>query len=188
VNVFLIVFVVFGMTLAAAWDVRTRKIPNFFTFPMMFLGFTYHGVTNGLSGLGFSAAGVGLGIGVFLIPYLKQGMGAGDAKLMGAAGAFLGPNGVLMAAAISIVFGGIYAIVLLALHHRYCRSLVRRLGIALKTFFLTSQIIMIPPGKDDKQPVLSYALPIALGTMCCLYLEVTGSHIIQNLLGFNFNI
>ena len=188
VDILLILFITFGMTMAALWDVKTRKIPNIFTFPMMLFGFVYHGVTSGLIGLGFSAAGFCVGIFVFFIPYLMGGMGAGDAKLMGAAGAMLGPKGVIVAAVISMVFGGIYAMALLGIHYDFSRSLLRRVGITLKTFFLTSQIILIPSGKDEKQPTLYYGVPIAMGTMCCVYLKITGSHFIQDVLGFQFTI
>jgi prepilin peptidase CpaA len=188
VDVFLIFTLASGMTISALWDVKTGKIPNIFTFPMMLFGFAYHGVTSGLMGLGFSAAGLGVGIFVFFIPYLMGGMGAGDAKLMGAAGAMLGPKGVIIAAVISIVFGGIYAMALLAIHHDFTRSLLRRMGITLKTFLLTTQIILIPSGKDDKQPTLYYGVPIALGIMCYVYLKITGSNFIQDILGFQFTI
>jgi prepilin peptidase CpaA len=188
VDIFLISILAFGMTIAALWDVKTGKIPNIFTFPMMLFGFAYHGVTSGLIGLGFSAGGFCIGIFVFFIPYLMGGMGAGDAKLMGAAGAILGPKGVIIAAVISIVFGGIYAMALLAIHHDFSRSLLRRVGITLKTFLLTSQIILIPSGKDEKKPTLYYGVPIALGAMCYVYLKMTGSNLIQDILGFQFTI
>jgi prepilin peptidase CpaA len=187
-DIFLTFFIVFGMTIAALWDVKTHKIPNIFTIPMMLFGFAYHGVTNGLMGLGFSATGFCVGIFVFFIPYLMGGMGAGDAKLMGAAGAMLGPKGVIIAGAISMVFGGIYAMALLAIHQDFSRSLLRRMGLTLRTFLLTSQIILIPSGKNEKQPTLVYGIPIALGTMCYVYLKITGSHFIQDILGFQFTI
>jgi prepilin peptidase CpaA len=188
VDVFLVFILAFGMTIAALWDVKTRKIPNILTFPMMVLGFAYHGMTSGLSGLGFSAAGLGVGIVIFLIPYVMGGMGAGDAKLMGAAGAVLGAKGVIVAAVISTVFGGIYAMALLAIHHDFSRSLLRRVGISLKTLLLTGQFILIPSGKEEKKPALYYGVPIALGAMCYVYLKITGSHLIQDILGFQFTI
>ena len=187
-DLFLTFIIVLSMSIAAVWDVKRQKIPNVLTFPMMLFGFTYHGVTNGLGGLVFSAGGLCGGILVFLIPYLMGGMGAGDAKLMGAAGAILGPTGVIIAAVISIIIGGIYAVVLLVIHYGYSRSFLGRLWLTLKTFLRTSQIIMIPAGKDEKRPALYYGVPIALGTMCYVYLKITGSEFIQNLLGFQFTI
>jgi len=185
---FLIVLLACAMSIAAIQDLKTRKIPNLLTYPVMLFGLVYHGVLSGLMGIGFSAAGVGVGIGVFLIPYLMGGMGAGDAKLMGAAGAILGAKGVIIAAVMSILIGLVYAMVLLLIHHAYCRSLLHRLWIMLQTFFLTRQFIPIPPGNGEKQPTLSYALPIALGTMCYVFFKATNSHFIQDLLGVQFSI
>jgi len=177
-----------GMTMAAFWDMKTQKIPNLLTFPMMVLGLGYHGIANGVDGICFSAAGICIGICVFLIPYLLGGMGAGDAKLMGAAGALLGAKGVILSALLAIVFGGIYAMALLMIHRDYSRSLLRRLGIMGKTFFLTCNFILIPPAKDEEQPVLCYGVPIALGTLSYWYLKISGSEFIQNVTGVHFRI
>ena len=184
----LIVLLACAMAIAAIWDLRTRKIPNLLTYPVMLFGLGYYGILDGLVGIGFSLAGLILGIGMFLIPYLLGGMGAGDAKLMGAAGAVLGPKGVIIAAVMSILIGLVYAMVLLLIHHDYCRSLFHRVWIMSKTFFLTRQFIPIPPGNDEEQPTLSYALPIALGTMCCVFLKAINNQFIQDLLGVQFSI
>ena len=184
----LIVLLACAMTIAAIRDLKTRKVPNLLTYTVMLFGLVYHGVLSGLIGIGFSAAGLSVGIGLFLIPYLMGGMGAGDAKLMGAAGAILGPKGVIIAAVMSILIGLVYAMVLLSIHHDYCRSLFRRVWIMSKTFFLTRQFIPIPPGNGEEQPTLSYALPIALGTMCYIFLKAINNQFIQDLLGVQFSI
>ena len=187
-DIFLEIPLIVGMSIAALWDLKIQKIPNLITYPMMLIGLGFHGVTSGLNGLGFSAVGLIVGISIFIIPYLLGGMGAGDAKLMGGAGAILGSTGVTIAAVISVLFGFVYAIVLLVIYHEYGRSFLQRAWIMIKTFFLTRQCIPIPAGKDEKQPTLSYALPIALGTLCYVFLKATGSNLIQELLGFQFSI
>jgi len=184
----LIVLLACAMAIAAIRDLKTRKIPNLLTYPVMLFGLVYHGVLSGLMGIGFSVAGLSVGIGLFLIPYILGGMGAGDAKLMGAAGAILGPKGVIIAAVMSILIGLVYAMVLLLIHHDYCRSLLHRLWIMSKTFFLTRQFIPIPPGNGEKQPTLSYALPIALGTMCYVFMKATNNQFIQDSLRVQFSI
>ena len=171
------------MIIAAINDLKAHKIPNLLVFPMMLIGLIYHGILGGLNGIGFSAAGLGVGIGVFLVLYLMGGMGAGDLKLMGAAGAFLGAKGVIIAAFISVLIGLAYAIVLLFIHMDYARSFLRRARIGIKSFFLTRKFISIPPSKDETQPKLSFGIPVALGTMCYLFLKMTGSDFIQDLLG-----
>ena len=187
-DIFLALLLTLGMSAAVLWDLKNRKIPNLINYPMMLTGLAFHSITGGLSGLGFSAVGLIVGTSVFLIPYLLGGMGAGDAKLMGGAGAILGATGVTIAAVISVLFGFVYAIVLLVIYHDYGRSFLKRAWITLKTFLLIRQWIPIPPGKDEKQPILSYALPIALGTLSYVFLKITGSNLIQDLLGFQFSI
>jgi prepilin peptidase CpaA len=107
----------------------------------------YHGIMSGLVGWHSARRAWVSGIGVFLIPYVMGGMGAGDAKLMGAAGAILGPKGVVIAAVMSILIGLGLRDVLLFIHTDYARSFLRRAGITLKTLFLTRQFIPIPPEK-----------------------------------------
>jgi prepilin peptidase CpaA len=188
ISMFLIVPLTAGMSIAAWWDLRTQKIPNLLTYPMMLFGLAYHGLTAGFDGLGFSVAGLLVGTSIFLVPYMLGGMGAGDAKLMGAVGALLGTTAVLVAAVISVLIGLFYAIVLLVIHRAYGAAFIRRSWSTLKTFLFTRQWIYVPPGKEEKQPVLSYALPIAVGTLFTVFLRVSGSNLIQQLLGFQFSI
>lgn len=187
-NIYPLTLLICGMAIAAFKDLRTCKIPNLVTFPMMVAGLAWHCGTNGWNGLGFSAGGLFLGIAIFVIPYIFGGMGAGDVKLLGAAGAILGPKGVVTAAVFSILLGGIYAIVLLIVHYRYTLSLLQRLWATMKSIFLTGQLIFFPPSKDEQQPTLKFGLPIALGTMGYVFLNYSGSRLIQDLLGLQFSI
>ena len=74
----------------AGCDLKTRRIPNFLTLGGVLggLGFQlgYHGLPGLLDGL----AGLGLGFGLLLGPYLLGGLGAGDVKASAALGAWLG--------------------------------------------------------------------------------------------------
>nr|WP_170302231.1 A24 family peptidase [Desulfosarcina widdelii] len=169
-------------------DLRRQKIPNVVTYSMMLFGIIFHIVNAGLAGLIFSIEGMFVGTGIFIIPYLLGGMGAGDAKLMGGVGAILGVTGVIIAAVISILLGLIYAIILLLINWSFGRSFLKRSYTTLKTFLFTKQWVPIPPPKGEKQPVLCYALPIAVGTLYTVYIKFTGSGLIQDLLGFQFVI
>lgn len=184
----LIFFLIFAMGCATLWDLKHQKIPNLITFPLMLFGLSYHTVTAGFSGIGFSFLGLVVGIAIFIIPYILGGMGAGDAKLMGGAGAVLGAKGVFIAGIFSILAGFIYAIILLVLYSKYGISFIKRSATAVKTFFFTRQWIYIPPESDETRPTLCYALPIALGTLTYIYLKATGSTLIQDLLGIRFSL
>ena len=113
----LIVFLSGILIIAVTIDVRVRKIPNLLTFPAMATALAFHSITGGWKGFLFSAEGLALGIALFLIPYIMGGMGAGDAKLMGAIGAIIGPRGVFLASLFTAVAGGIYALIVFFIEH-----------------------------------------------------------------------
>ena len=153
-----------ALLIAAVNDIRFHKIPNWLTFTAIVAGIVYHTAMKGFSGFLFSATGVGVGIAVLIIPYVFRGTGAGDVKLMGSVGGFLGPKGVFLAFLFTSLVGGIYAIVLLALHG-FIKETVKRYGSIIKTFVLTKSFIYIPPSKNENKPKLYYGIAIALGTL-----------------------
>lgn len=147
----------------AAWDLRFHKIPNWLTFPAASLAIVYHTAMNGFGGFLFSLEGIAVGIAILLPFYLLGGMGAGDAKLLGAVGGVLGPKGVFLAFLFTALVGGIYALVLLA-YHGFLKKAFLRYRIMVKTFLLTRNFIYIPAPPGERKPKLWYGLAIALGT------------------------
>src|ERR1700734_26413 len=74
----------------SVFDVKSRRIPNFITFPSILLGLAMHLALGGWKQLLNSlAAGLICGI-VFLVFYIAGGMGAGDVKLIAAVGCIAG--------------------------------------------------------------------------------------------------
>jgi Flp pilus assembly protein protease CpaA len=80
-----------GSSMVAAVDyVRYRRIPNALTFPLLVAGLIWSALFSGISGLG-EAFGACMLLGVpYVLLFLFAGGGAGDAKLMGAIGTWLG--------------------------------------------------------------------------------------------------
>jgi prepilin signal peptidase PulO-like enzyme (type II secretory pathway) len=82
--------VVFGTSLAAAiFDLRSKRIPNALTIPLLVAGLVWATWIGGLSGLGNAAAACFLLALPYVFLFLFAKGGAGDAKLMGAIGAWL---------------------------------------------------------------------------------------------------
>ena len=79
--------------LAAYFDIRWRRIPNWLTLSGIVVGLALNSTLDGWSGLRLSAEGFLLGFAVYLLFYCIRAMGAGDVKLMGAVGAIAGPVG-----------------------------------------------------------------------------------------------
>jgi prepilin peptidase CpaA len=170
----LIIFLGSILVVAAISDLRLNKIPNLLTYPAMIMALTYHGVTNGLDGLIFSAAGLASGVALLIVPYLVGRMGAGDVKLMAAVGGILGARDAFVSFLFICVFGGIYALLVLLIKQKEYRASIRRYAWMLKTFAATGHLTAIPPAEDEKRPKLCYGVAIALGTLCSVFLESSG--------------
>ena len=103
--------VVIGASLVAALgDLKEKRIPNALTFPVLIIGLIWSAWFGGLAGLAEAAGACALLALPYIILFLFFGGGAGDAKLMGAIGAWLGlRQGLTVLACVAIV-GGILAI------------------------------------------------------------------------------
>jgi len=106
----LVITLIMVLVMAVVTDLRSSRIPNWLTFSAMGFALAEHAWLNGMHGVLFSLAGLGVGLGVFFLIYLAGGVGAGDVKLMAAIGAFVGVYAVLSCAWLAMVVGGVYAI------------------------------------------------------------------------------
>src|SRR5262245_24901739 len=97
-------------SLACVSDLRTRRIPNALTFGSAIAAIAVHGVTDGTSGLTTGAGGWLAGVALFFPLFALGGMGAGDVKLLGALGAWLGPRAVFHVALYASMAGGVFAV------------------------------------------------------------------------------
>jgi len=136
---------------AVLTDHRDHRIPNWLTGSMLLVGLGLQFLTAGLSGLAYGLIGVAVGFAVFLFPYMKKAMAAGDVKLMMAVGAFVGAKATLQAAVISVFAGASIGLVLLA-----WRQYQRQASATIDSM-LTMQF--------------PYASAIAIGTAAALMLK-----------------
>lgn len=94
----------------AATDWRSGRIPNWLTLPAMAAGLALNGVVGGVGFL--RALGGMLGaLGIYFL-FFVMGRGAGDAKLMGAVGAFVGWPQVATVMVVVALLGGVAALAL----------------------------------------------------------------------------
>jgi prepilin peptidase CpaA len=156
---------------AAVVDIRFRRIPNLLTFGTALAAFVYFTITAGWHGLVLSAAGWAIGIALFLPMFLLRGMGAGDVKLLGAVGAWLGPMGALYAGLYSVLAGGVLALIVGAVRG-YLRKALSNLW-ALLGFWRTAGIQPLPglTIEDAAGPRLAYGVAIAAGTLAVVWLK-----------------
>lgn len=106
------------LCLALVSDLRSRRIPNRLIVYGLIIGLVGNAWVFGWSGCLFAIGGAAVGLLCLLPFYMTGSMGAGDAKLMAMCGSFLGPVVVAVAAAASLVAGGVIGIALFWHHHR----------------------------------------------------------------------
>jgi prepilin peptidase CpaA len=106
---------------------------------------------------------------LFIVPYAIGGMGAGDVKLMGAIGSFLGAKNVIWACLFSCIFGGLYGIIVL-FWKGSAKAYFKRYWLMLKTLLITGKLFYIPPSSGEKSQKISYGVAIALGTLFFIFL------------------
>jgi prepilin peptidase CpaA len=162
--------VVLLLTAIACWcDLRTRRIPNLVTFGGAAAGLLWGLASHGLSGAANAAGGWLTGIGIFLPFFLLGGMGAGDIKLVGCIGAWLGPRAALWVALYAALAGGVLAIAI-AVATGYFRQSVTNI-VKLLAYW---RIVGVRPLREvtlegGRGPRLPYALPIAIGAVVVIW-------------------
>lgn len=104
------------VTTALVTDVRTLKIPNWLTVSAFAAGLVFHAATQeGWNRLTFALGGFAVGFGIMLLLWLIGGSGAGDVKLMGALGAWIGAKPTL----IVFLFTGVLALAMVGFWFLY---------------------------------------------------------------------
>ncbi|WP_217423278.1 A24 family peptidase [Uliginosibacterium aquaticum] len=159
-------------------DIASRRIPNRVVLAGLIAGLALQLLLPAGGGLFMASAGslgilsAGLGVvigGVLLLPlYAFRVMGAGDVKLMAALGAFLGPLQVSGAVLLSLVAGGVLALVV-ALFTRALPQVMDNLRLML---------LCTVAGRGSGLKIsdlpttgrLPYALAIACGTLAQILL------------------
>jgi len=95
------------VTLCAVTDIWTHRIPNIILWPALTLAIIANGLLAGLPGVLDSAIGLFFGLAILFPLYYVGGTSAGDVKLLGVVGAFLGTKGVMIAGFATVIFGGV---------------------------------------------------------------------------------
>jgi prepilin peptidase CpaA len=150
-------------------DVSRHRIPNALSLGGIVLGIALQTWTSGITGLAAGLGGTVVAGGIFLPFYLLHGMGAGDVKLMGAVGAFLGPHDALLATGLSLAAGGAMAFLILLVRGGLA-PLARRYWATLKCFLITRKLIHPPPARGEVAAMkFPYAAAIGIGTVTAMW-------------------
>ena len=121
----------------AGWtDWRSRRIPNWLTVPGLILGVVVNTYLFRLQGTKQSLLGAALGLGILLPFVLLRSLGAGDWKLVGAIGAFLGPAHLIAVLFAALIVAGVMALVLIVYKGRVRQTMANMAHMVTSIFTL----------------------------------------------------
>lgn len=125
---------------AACFDICTRKIPNWLSLAGIATGLVFNS--------SFKNATLGLltGFALYFPLWLLNARGAGDVKLLAAAGSLIGPYNTLLLAAIAALAGGVLALALVLYKGTFLKTVLNIRDI------LTSLIYLRRPGHTLSSP------------------------------------
>jgi len=149
-----------GLIAASVTDVRQRLVPNWITVGLLFAGLLARLLAAGPAAAAWGLAGAGAGLLLLLLPFSRGWVGGGDAKLLAACGAWLGPLLVLEATLIGAVAGGAISLCCLM---RSPRSTRREILLNLKLTFLSRSAPRVESRPKRLSPPCAPAL--AVGTI-----------------------
>jgi len=127
-------FIAAGLLLAAALytDMRWMAIPNRLTVPFFLSGCIYQFLIDGWSGGIYALGGAAAGFIPLLALHLARGIGAGDVKLFGAVGVWVGAASTMQLMLYAILYAGLFGLILLMIN----RPFAQRMIIGISSLFL----------------------------------------------------
>jgi len=144
-----------GLLFAVVEDLRSRRIPNLLNASIALAGLAIWTVGLGWWGLLLSGSGLIASLAFGFVPFSRGWMGAGDAKLLAAAGAWAGLAAVPMLIVLTTAAGGV---------------------VSLGTVLLADRTARRARGEVNARPraaQVPYALAIAAGAMLTAWMGGT---------------
>ena len=158
------------VSVAALYDLRQRRIPNWLSAAGLLLGFAMNTFLFESAGFWTSLEGAALALVVYVPLFALRAMGAGDAKLMAAVGSITGPMNWIGVMILTALCGGVLA-VLLVLGKGRVRHTLQNLKLILTSWRFHHMPYNLSPELDvgsEKALRLPHAVSILLGTVSFL--------------------
>lgn len=165
-----IIALIFLLTFAIAGDVRRYKISNICTATGLAAGLAINGIMEGFPGLMESMLAAFIPFAALIILFALRIIGAGDIKLLCAAGAIMGVRFILNVIPFSFLSGGIIAIGVMLVRG----NVKKRFGhiIAYVKAVCLSRAIIPYTDFSDKRDGAKFHFSPAIAAGCCIYLLI----------------
>jgi prepilin peptidase CpaA len=156
------------LVVAAVYDYRTRRIPNWLSFSGWLIAPTIYLYLGGFEGLQASFFGFALVLALTFPLFAFGWMGAGDVKLMASVGAYVGFGMALPVLVGILITGGVFAVIMLAYKHSLLSS-ITRIKASFGLSLAVKKPVYIGPEEAASKVILPYAIPILVGTILTLF-------------------
>ncbi|CAN5878349.1 A24 family peptidase [soil metagenome] len=156
------------MVEGAIIDGWKQRVPNWLTYNLAFAGLAYCTWSGGWTGLLFSLQGIAVAMSVLLVLYCVGMMGAGDVKLMGAVGAWIGPELAFGALLCGILVGGVIGSLQILVSKDWRKNLSSLFKISRETFTYLTNPAKLRELAEERKPkikLLPYGVPLTIGSI-----------------------
>ena len=153
----------FALT-AGITDFRSRKIPNWLTYPAIPVAILLHWIIAGPHAALLSLGGAAIGL-VILLPFvLLGGLGGGDWKLVGGLGAFFEPRRLVPVLILTLMINGIMALALILWKKRVGKTArnLGRMAAAIFKLHTPGPELRIDNSESEKVP---FGIAAAIATL-----------------------
>jgi len=115
INIATVQFCVVGLAtlIAGVTDIKSFKVHNWLTFPLIVTGIVFNSFAPGGAGAAYSLVGAAFGFGILFLFFAGGIIGAGDVKLLTGIGAWIGPHDVLVVFIVSGLLTGVYSLAII---------------------------------------------------------------------------
>jgi prepilin peptidase CpaA len=155
------------LLLAAAIDLRSRRLPNWLTLGLILSGLVRASVASGAGGLGHAAAGAFAGAAVPLVLFTLGAIGGGDVKLMAGVGAWVGPADAIAIFVLQCLIG-LVLILCQALMQRRTLVLFRNSAVLAASLAHKGVVACAGDSFGSIDRPLPYAVPVGMATLLVL--------------------
>lgn len=162
-----LVTVLAASLIGAVTDVRTRRIPNWLVLALLIAGLVEHAVLSGWTGVLGDLALAGAVMLAGTVAFSFKLIGGGDVKLLAAAAGTLGYPAGITFVLLTLVCGGVLALVFAAFHGRLQQTFSNVRAAALPIFAGAR------PARPQTGLAMPYALAIFAGALCATAVSTT---------------
>lgn len=154
------------LAIAVWFDLRERRIPNPLVLMGLVIGLASSALTGGLPALGDSLGGTLLGVVLFLPFFVLGAIGAGDAKLFGVVGSFVGHEALWAVWLYSLICGGVIGVLSVLAVRSFPRFLENMKMLAYAMFYgVAKSGLSVTDEAFGTSAKVPYAAAIALGVI-----------------------